>query len=279
MKKSGLWLLAPVALMMMAASGPAMAAEPSVRDVYATARAGQVDKAITMMDEVIKAHPNSAKAHYVQAELMAKQGRTADARTQLAAAEKLAPGLPGIQPQSVSALKSQLNGGSVGNGAVTTTEAPRPAQSRGISWVGIVLIGALVFGVLAFFRRRNRQAEVYNPPMGGGYGAQGGPGFGGQGFGGPGYGGQGFGGGYPQQGGGMGSSILGGLATGAAAGAGFAAGERIIDGMFGDHKDEQRRAVHEDTNSAANQDMGGNVFGISDDSSWDSSSDDNGGDW
>lgn len=279
MKKSGLWLLAPVALMMV--SAPAMAAEPSVREVYAAARAGQVDKAVTMMDEVLKAHPNSAKAHYVQAELMAKEGRTADARSQLAQAEKLAPGLPGIQPQSVAALKAQLNGGSVGNGAVTTTEAPRPAQSRGISWIGIVLIGALVFGVLAIFRRRNRQAEVYNnSPMG--YGSQGGAGFGGPGYGGPGYGNQGFGGGYPPQGGGMGSSILGGLATGAAAGAGFAAGEKIIDGMFGDHKDEQRKPLREDNtgwdSGNSNQDMGGNDFGISDDSSWDSS-DDNGGDW
>lgn len=282
MKKSALWLLAPVALMMV--SAPVMAAEPSVRDVYATARAGQVDKAVTMMDEVLKAHPNSAKAHYVQAELLAKQGKTADARAQLAQAEKLAPGLPGIQPQSVAALKVQLNGGSVGNGAVTRSEAPQPAQSRGISWVGIVLIGALLFGVLAFFRRRSRQAEVYNAP----YGMQGGPGYGGQGygnqgFGGPGYGGPGYGGGYPQQGGGMGSSILGGLATGAAAGAGFAAGEKIIDGMFGDHKDEQRRAVREDNSGwdlgNSNQDMGGNDFGISDDSSWDSSDDGNGGDW
>ncbi|NOW44416.1 hypothetical protein FHW96_000558 [Novosphingobium sp. SG751A] len=283
MKKSALWLLAPVALMMV--SAPVMAAEPSVRDVYATARAGQVDKAVTMMDEVLKAHPNSAKAHYVQAELLAKQGKTADARAQLAQAEKLAPGLPGIQPQSVAALKSQLNGGSVGNGAVTRSEAPQPAQSRGISWVGIVLIGALVFGVLAFFRRRSRQAEVYNAP----YGAQGGQGFGGPGYGGPGYGNQGYGGGYPQpgyppqQGGGMGSSILGGLATGAAAGAGFAAGEKIIDGMFGDHKDEQRRPLREDNSGwdsgNSNQDMGGNDFGISDDSSWDSSDDGNGGDW
>lgn len=282
MKKSGLWLLAPVALMMV--SAPVMAAEPSVRDVYATARAGQVDKAVSMMDEVLKAHPNSAKAHYVQAELMAKEGRLADARAQLAQAEKLAPGLPGIQPQSVAALKAQLNGSSVGNGAVTTTEAPRPAQSRGISWIGIVLIGALVFGVLAIFRRRNRQAEIYNAPMGGGYGSQGGygpqggPGFGGQGFGGPGYGGY-----PPQQGGGMGSSILGGLATGAAAGAGFAAGEKIIDGMFGDHRDEQRRVMREDNSGwnagNSNQDMGGNDFGISDDSSWDSSDDNSGGDW
>lgn len=285
MKKSALWLLAPVALMMV--SAPVMAAEPSVRDVYATARAGQVDKAVTMMDEVLKAHPNSAKAHYVQAELLAKQGKTADARAQLAQAEKLAPGLPGIQPQSVAALKAQLNGGSVGNGAVTRSEAPQPAQSRGVSWIGIVLIGALVFGVLAFFRRRSRQAEAYNAPMGG-YNPNGGAGYGGPGYGGPGYGNPGYGGGYPQpgyppQGGGMGSSILGGLATGAAAGAGFAAGEKIIDGMFGDHKEEQRRPLREDNSGwdsgNTNQDMGGNDFGISDDSSWDSSDDGNGGDW
>lgn len=286
MKKSGLWLLAPVALMMV--SAPVLAAEPSVRDVYATARAGQVDKAVSMMDEVLKAHPNSAKAHYVQAELMAREGRLADARSQLAQAEKLAPGLPGIQPQSVAALKAQLNGGASGNGAIVNREAPQPAASHGVSWVGIVLIGVLVLGVLAFLRRRNRPAEVYDAPMGGynanpGYGPQGGPGYGGPGYGGPGYGAPGYGGGYPQQGGGMGSSILGGLATGAAAGAGFAAGERIIDGMFGDQKDEQRRVIREDDSGwntgNSNQDMGGNDFGIADDSSWDSSDDGNGGDW
>jgi hypothetical protein len=283
MKKSGLWLLAPVALMMMAASGPVMAAEPSVRDVYATARAGQVDKAITMMDEVIKAHPNSAKAHYVQAELMARQSRMADARSQLATAEKLAPGLPGIQPQSVAALKAQVNGTLSGPAATQarTVVVPQPERRSGFPWMTAIIIGALGFGLLAFLRRRNQASEVYQPPMGGGYNAPyGGNGYGPQG--GPGFGG-GYGGGFGQSGG-MGSSILGGLATGAAAGVGFAAGERIVDGLFGDHEKGGSESVV--TNNAwaapapdlSNSDMGGNDFGITDDSSWDSGGDD-GGDW
>jgi hypothetical protein len=98
---------------------------------------------------------------------------------------------------------------------------------------------------------------------------------------GPGYGGPGYGG-YPPQGGG-GSGILGTLATGAAAGAGFAAGERLIDGMFGGH-DRERIVEREvpaqrwDDDSNVNQDMGGNDFGISDAGSWDDGGSSGGGD-
>jgi hypothetical protein len=271
MTKSRLWLLAPVALMMTA---PVVhAADASIKEVFAAARSGQVDKALEMMGPVLKDHPNSSKAHYLEAELLAHQHRFAEGRTELATAERLAPGLPGIQPQSVTALKEQLNGVV---GAPVRREAPIPQASHGFSWMTIVLIGALVFAVLAIFRRRNR-GEVYQPPVGGGYGA---PGYGpqpgpmGGPMGGPAYG-QGYG--APMgggMGGGMGSGIMGGLATGAAAGVGMAAGERLIDGMFGgghersfEHEAPQQTFNPDDVN----RDMGGNNFGISDDSSWDSS--------
>jgi len=280
MKTSRLWLLAPAALLMMATvSTPALAADPKVSEVYAAARAGDVDKAIGMMNTVLKDHPNSAKAHYVQAELLAKKGRIAEARAELGSAEKLAPGLPGIQPQSVASLKAQLSGGVTTAGTVAKSEVPVPQASHGFPWMTAIIIGMLVFGLLAFLRRRS-QPDVYQPSVGGGYGATG-YGSGGYPQGGPGYGG-GYGGGYPQQGGGLGSGIMGGLATGAAAGVGFAAGERIVDGLFGDHDKErviEREVEPRYDPGSANQDMGGNDFGISDDSSWDSSGGGDDGDW
>jgi hypothetical protein len=277
MNTSRLWLLAPVALMMAVSAGPAMAADPTIREVYAAARAGQVDKALDMMNVVLKDHPNSAKAHYIEAELLAHQHRYAEARTELAKAETLAPGLPGIQPQSVAALKAQLNGGPTTKtgttagtvaGTVARSETAAPQASQGFPW-GLAIIGGLiVFAILAFMRRRNR-AESFQPPMGGNPyggnpygGSQGGPGFG-----------QGYG--APQQGG-FGSGLIGNLAAGAAAGVGIAAGSRLIDGMFGGH-DQASNQAHEKASEPqwnpddANRDMGGNDFGIADDSSWDSS--------
>lgn len=281
MKKSRLWLLAPAALMMATVSTPALAADPSVREVYAAAQAGDVDKAIGMMNTVLKDHPSSAKAHYVQAELLAKKGRIAEARSELDTAQKLAPGLPGIQPQSVASLKAQLNGGAgvATVGTTTRSEVPVPQASHGFPWMTAIIIGLLVFGLLAFLRRRT-QPDVYQPPVGGGYNPTG------YGSGGYPQGGPGYGGGYapPPQQGGLGSGIMGGLATGAAAGVGFAAGERIVDGLFGDHDKERvvERVVEPERRSdpgSANQDMGGNDFGISDDSSWDSSGGGDDGDW
>jgi hypothetical protein len=280
MNTSRLWLLAPVALMMAVSSGPAMAADPTIREVYAAAHAGQVDKALDMMNVVLKDHPNSAKAHFIEAELLAHQHRYAEARAELGAAEKLAPGLPGIQPQAVSALKAQLNGGPTTAGTVARSEVV-PQASHGFPWGLLIIGGVIVFVVLAILRRRNR-VDPYQAPMGG-------AGYGGNPYGGPQQGGPGFGGGYGQPGygapqqGGFGSGLMGNLAAGAAAGVGIAAGERLIDGMFGGH--DRERVVEREAPSQpqwnpddANRDMGGNDFGISDDSSWDSSDGGGGGD-
>jgi predicted Zn-dependent protease len=59
---------------------PAMAQDATVDQVYSAAKAGQVDQALQLMQPVLKDHPNSAKAHFVEAELLAKAHRYADAR-------------------------------------------------------------------------------------------------------------------------------------------------------------------------------------------------------
>ena len=64
--------LAGAALMVNA---PAMAqAEPTINQIYEAAQSGKLDQAQTMVQQVLIAHPNSAKAHYVQAELFGRQG-------------------------------------------------------------------------------------------------------------------------------------------------------------------------------------------------------------
>lgn len=275
----------PLALVL---SAPAMAADATIDQVYTTAKAGQIDKALEMMQPVLKDHPNAPRAHYVEAELLAKAGRLDEARTELAKAEQLKPGLPFAKASAVAELKQQLSAGGKGGTLVPDRPAVAPREHHGFPWVPVIVVLGLVFLVVAFLRRRSEaQQSYYEPQPANPYGGQ--QGFGGAGpQGGPWPGGY-QGGGYPQQPGyppqqqgGMGGGIMSSLAGGAAAGAGFAAGEAVIGRMFGDHHDRDR-VVERDTSSSRddddddrkyNQDMGGNDFGLSDSSSWDDSSSD-----
>lgn len=252
-------------------AGPVLAADASIKQVYDEAKSGNIDGALALMAPVLKDHPNSAKAHYVEAELLAKDNRLDDARTELAKAKSLAPGLPGISNHSVQELEAKLNGtpayASVGHAAPVVVE-----HRAGIPWGLIIIVGLVIFGVLALLRRR--AAPDYGPGYGGGSGYGGvapGPGYGGPGYGAPGYGAPGYGGG-------MGGGIMGGLAQGAAMGAGFAVGEEVVDHLMGGERggSGERYASGGYTDSQQrvdpDADMGGNDFGISDGGSWDDSS-------
>ena len=278
-----------IALMFITGIGfglPGFAAEPSLHEVYQAADAGRMDDAQRMMKEVLQAHPGSAKAHYVEAELLAKQGQTKAAESELATAEKLAPGLPFASAQSVSSLR-----GTIEHRAPTAVAQPQPVQmapvqrESGLPWGMIFMgLGLIAFIVWASRLMANRNAQ-YNaggaqPGMAGGYRPPYSPApYGGspQGYGMPGQ--------MPASGPGLGSQVLGGLATGAAVGAGVVAGEAMMhhfmDGDRPSHRNDQSFA---DSGSIPNlpstplDDMGGSDFGIADNSSWDDSSG-GGSDW
>jgi uncharacterized protein len=283
--------------------------EPSVSQIYQAANSGDTAKADAMMAEVLKAHPNSAKAHYVAAELSAREGKTEAARSQLATAEKLAPGLPFAKPESVRALHNQLAGtarsstppatrqmGAPSDGATAAggsyNAAPAPAQ-RSFPWGTLIVIGAIVLIGMMILRRRTAAMAAANNGYGpGAYGGQ--PGANGPvvyppsggvppGFGQPGYG-PGYGPGYPQQQPGMGSTIARGVGTGLAMGAGMVAAEEIGRRMFGhEHGGANAAAYNPNANTNApsldqlddgmrrnmNSDMGGADFGVNDGGSWD----------
>jgi clan AA aspartic protease (TIGR02281 family) len=83
-------------------------ADPTVHQIYEAASSGHLEQAQAMMDQVLRDHPNSSKAHFVQAELYAREGKTDLARAELNRAEELKPGLPDEKRQSVQALKAEL---------------------------------------------------------------------------------------------------------------------------------------------------------------------------
>jgi hypothetical protein len=237
-------------------------AEPTVHQIYEAASSGHLDQAQLMMDQVLRDHPNSAKAHYVQAELYAREGKTNLARAELGRAELLEPGLPKENPRSVAELKSEL-------GLTRRANPPTGAvrESGPHFPVGAVLILALVLGVLwMLFRRRTPSAQSLPAGMPatapGSYGP--GPAAG-------------------PLGGGLGSTVAGGLAGGLAASAGLVAGEALAHRLLeGGHSSEPPAPVGDGSESnAANGDMGGSDFGVDDPSSWDDSSGGGGGgdDW
>ena len=84
-------------------------AEPTVHQIYEAATSGHLEQAQQMMDQVLRDHPKSSKAHFVQAELYARQGKADLARAELHRAEELKPGLPDERPQAVQALKTELD--------------------------------------------------------------------------------------------------------------------------------------------------------------------------
>lgn len=111
------------------ASSPAMAqAEPTLKQIYETAAAGKLPEAQIMVQQVLVAHPKSAKAHFVQAEMFSRQGNLPRAREALAEADKLEPGLPFVKPEVVQVLRKQLEARP--SAAAGGTKALNAPQSR-----------------------------------------------------------------------------------------------------------------------------------------------------
>jgi hypothetical protein len=254
----------------MGAARAADGADPTVHQIYEAAEAGRFDQAQQMMDQVLRDHPKSAKAHYVQAELFAKQGKSAQGRAELQQAEEFDPGLTHESQRSVQELKSALGlaGQNRGVRVIGTTQTSAAAH---FPW-GIALIFVLAIGALwMLFRRRSSYSQypAGGAAMGGAPGTYGGP----AGYGGPGYGGP--------VGGGMGGGIAGGLASGLAVGAGVVAGEELAHHFLdGGRREGSVLPPADDSNDwqqASNTDMGGTDFGVNDPGSWDDGSGGGGG--
>ncbi len=252
-----------LALVML--TGTALAADPSAAQIYQATQSGHLAQAQQMVQQVLRDHPNSAKAHFVAAEVAARAQNYGQARQELAKAESLQPGLPFASTHAVRALRAQL-GQSARSGAGYGL-APRTARhSSHVGW-GLLLIGGII--VVWMIVRRRMAAANYNAypgqmpgamPPGGPMGTP--PGYPPGAYPPPGY--------APGYGGG--SGIMGNLGTGLAIGAGVAAGEQLVGHML--NPGAGAGGVIPDANAGpfdpqVNADMGGNDFGVSDPGSWD----------
>lgn len=220
MKGLSLFRAAILVVLLSAGLAPALAqgAGPTPQQLQSMISNGQERAALGDLKAVLKTHPHSGVAWYLTAEAEDASGNLAAARDALARAEHYSPGLPFAQPSKVAALKSHL-------------ATPVTRHATGHNPVIYIIVGlvALFILVRVFLRSRRRMVPPGYP---GGYGGgfPGGPGP--QGpypYGPPGPGGAAYG-----RGSGIGGSILGGLA----AGAGFAAGERIIEGLDGSRNEQ-----------------------------------------
>lgn len=137
MRRNSVVVLSTVAAVLAFSSNERVAAfvaEPTMKQIYQAATTGHLDQAQQMITEVLANHPGSAKAHWVQAELFAKEGKGNLARSEVLEAERLNPGLTEFSPKSVRELKVQLGL------PVPTTETRIPLENLGGTMVAPVVI-------------------------------------------------------------------------------------------------------------------------------------------
>jgi len=238
------------------------ATDPSTHQIYEAVEQGHLAEAQRMMEQVLRDHPDSAKAHYVAAEVYARAGKLPSAREQLNTAQSLEPGLPFVKAQSLNALEQQLS-----RGGTSRSPAAAPQSRTSLWFVFAVAAGGVLLWLAT--RRRSGPPEVGMsrdpgpaavapgvsstsvPPS---VTAPAVPGSA-----------------APSATGGIASSLASGLAGGLAVGAGVVAGEALarhfVEG--GEPREENTPVVANDAGQdSPNADSGGTDFGVTDDGSW-----------
>lgn len=228
---------------------------PTIHQVYEAAHSGHLREAQAMMSQVLSAHPNSGKAHFVLAEILAAQQQFRRAAQELASARRLAPGLPFEKPQAVTGLTTRIQRGLYGDFSAAGTKR----SGAGHSWVVIALFGLCLVLLMVVIRAMRKPQPVAGmgpattPPM----------------YGSPFNNLQGpftpmtpYGGGF-----------MSNLKTGLGIGAGMAAGEALVNHFIDGNRPGVGPGMQDTMNPLGNDlnagnDLGGNDFGMNSDSGW-----------
>ena len=262
------------------------AREPSIDAIYKAAESGKLSEADSMIARVLTAHPASAKAHFVHAELLAKEGKLGAAKAAYAKAEELAPGLPFAKPEAVAGLLQRLDASAARPASTRATESPtrnavtpasqsQSAESSGLGTPGKTGIVILLIAAGFFMFKRISGGR---PGAGGAGGATGAPlnsqtGYAPGSMAQPNYPYSPPAAAAPSATSGLGGALM----TGAAVGLGAIAVEQAVRHFSQrdrpDDISERRRdqpAFDNNLGPDTNADLGGSDFGISDAGSWDS---------
>lgn len=158
------------------AAGTPAPKEPGIQQIYEAAKNGKMADADAMIAKVLKNHPDSAKAHYVHAELLAMENKLDDARDALSRAREISPGLSFAKAESIAKLERKLEKPVEIKPdplpAPSPVAAPAPAASPApvdyfpptgsIPW-GPIGVVALIVAAYIYFQRRSRAVSFPVP--------------------------------------------------------------------------------------------------------------------
>lgn len=150
---------------------PSVYAADSPKDVQALIARGDYPGAETMLREAIAEHPQSAKAHYVLAEVLAHEGNVGEAKSEAAKAATLDPGTHFTDPAKFQAFRRKLDAALAPSSDLSAStpqlgdseRAPQRGTAGRSHLVNLLAIGAGI-ALLVFLWMRRRRTDV--PPAG-----------------------------------------------------------------------------------------------------------------
>jgi hypothetical protein len=163
---------------------PAAMALPSAEDVQAATQRGDYAGAERLMREVLTAKPDSARGHYVLAEILAHERRFGDAAEHTRRARSLDPAIKFTDPAKFQAFEALIEREQRSEAGATqprgTAVAPmaraepmRQASGPGLGTIFLLIGGLIIFIMLvsAWMRRRTAMQPPMAMSTAGGYGA------------------------------------------------------------------------------------------------------------
>ncbi|HEX3635288.1 MAG TPA: tetratricopeptide repeat protein [Paraburkholderia sp.] len=156
-------------------------AVPTVQQIESAMSQGNWQQADAGLSEVLQAHPNNARAHYLYSQVLDREGRYADALAQVQQAKTLDPQIRFTDPSRFAQTEARIRKDAERAGGNTTSRAANPfvqqnspavqqqsamvpqAPERhgpGVGmWIGIILLIGVIALVLRWTLRRARSQD------------------------------------------------------------------------------------------------------------------------
>ena len=146
---------------------------PTLQQVEAQVRQGNYAQAESMMREVVAAKPDSARAHYVYAEILAHDGKLAQAVAEARAARTIDPDVKFTDPEKFRTFEAALLRAQ--NPTARSPQTPSPVESRAPvqvaparapasvgmpGWVWLAGMAAIGFVLWRMFSRSRAEATA-----------------------------------------------------------------------------------------------------------------------
>src|ERR1700761_7331375 len=96
-------------------------AVPTAQQIESAMSQGNWQQADAGLTEVLQAHPDNARAHYLYAQVLSQEGRHADALTQIQQAKTLDPQVRFTDPSRFAQTEARIRSDAARAGAVAST--------------------------------------------------------------------------------------------------------------------------------------------------------------